>query len=83
MVNGMDRFNVNTAKSLLGKHVNVHLKDGSVIVNVRLAEIQRDELGRNNSIQCIASRSKLRIPLKSIAWAESLNPSLILSLHGN
>ena len=30
----MERFGLNTAKSFLGKNVNLHLKDGSVIVNV-------------------------------------------------
>lgn len=83
MVSKMERFNANTAKSLLGKNVNIHLKDGSVIVNVLLARIQKDELGKGNSIQCISSRNKLKIPLKNIAWAESLNPCLIVSPNEN
>ena len=29
----MDRFSMNTAKSFLGKNVNLHLKDGSVIID--------------------------------------------------
>jgi hypothetical protein len=79
----LDRFNVNTAKSFLGKNVNIHLKDGSVIVNVMLAQIQKDELGKGNSIQCTYNRSKLKIPLKNIAWAEPLNLCLIVSPDEN
>ncbi len=79
----MERFNANTAKSFLGKNVNIHLKDGSVIVNVLLTQVQRDELGKGNSIQCVSQRNKLKIPLKSIAWAESLNPCFMSSPNEN
>jgi len=66
---------MNTAKSFLGKNVNLHLKDGSVIVNVQLSEILKDELGREFFVRCIPYKkgSEFRIPLRSIAWAEQLN----------
>jgi len=75
----MEGFSVNTAKSLLGRNVNLHLKDGSVIVNVLLAEIQRDEFRRKAFIKCIpyGRKNTLRIPLKNISWAELLNLNLI------
>jgi len=75
----MEWFSTNTAKSLLGRNVNLHLKDGSVIVNVLLAEIQKDELKRKAFVKCIpyGRKNTLRIPLKSIAWAEQLNLNLI------
>lgn len=75
----MERFSTNTAKSLLGRNVNLHLKDGSVIVNVLLAEIQKDEFKRKAFVECIPYRRKntLRILLKNIAWAELLNLNLI------
>jgi hypothetical protein len=81
VVKRMESFSVNTAKSFLGKNVNLHLKDGSVIVNVLLSEIQRDEYERNAFVECIAygSRSSFKIPLKSVAWAELLNLNLILT----
>lgn len=71
----MDKFGLNTAKSFLGRNVNLHLTDGSVIVNVRLAEIKKDEFRRQSFVTCIPSRNRntLRIPLKNIAWAELLN----------
>jgi hypothetical protein len=76
----MDGFGVNTARSFLGKNVNLHLKDGSVIVNVQLSEIMKDEFRRENFLTCIAygKRNTLRVPLKSIAWAELLNLNFIL-----
>jgi len=77
----MERFSMNTAKSLIGKNVNLHLKDGSVIVNVLLTEIQKDDLRRENLVRCVpyGRRNELRIPLRSIDWAELLNLSLMIS----
>ncbi len=79
----MERFSTNTAKSLLGRNVNLHLKDGSVIVNVFLAEIQKDEFKRKAFVKCVpyGRKNTLRILLKNIAWAELLNLNLI-EAHG-
>lgn len=75
----MEGFSVNTAKSLLGRNVNLHLKDGSVIVNVHLAEIQNDDFDRKAFLRCVpyGRQKSLKVPLKSIAWAELLNLNLI------
>jgi hypothetical protein len=80
----MEKFSVNTAKSFLGKNVNLHLKDGSVIINVFLKEIQKDDLRRENFIRYTpyGRRNKFKIPLKSIAWAELLNLSLMTHRTG-
>jgi hypothetical protein len=77
----MESFSVNTAKSFLGKNVNLHLKDGSVIVNVFLSEIRRDDYDRNAFVECVpyGNRNSFRIPLKSVAWAEMLNLNLIMT----
>lgn len=77
----MESFGVNTARSFLGRNVNLHLKDGSVIVNVQLAEIMKDDFRRENILTCVpyGDRARLKVPLKSIAWAELLNLSLILT----
>ncbi|MFZ0966228.1 MAG: hypothetical protein WAN82_06330 [Candidatus Bathyarchaeia archaeon] len=76
----MEKFSMNTAKSFLGKNVNLHLKDGSVIINVQLSELQKDEFRRETFVKCIpyGKGNEFRIPLKSIAWAEQLNLNLIL-----
>ena len=77
----METFNVNTAKSFLGRNVNLHLKDGSVIVNVLLSDIERDEFARHAFVQCVpyGRKSTFRIPLKTVAWAELLNLNLIMT----
>jgi hypothetical protein len=77
----MESFGLNTAKSFLGKNVNLHLKDGSVIVNVQLTQILKDDFKRQTSVECVSHGNKDagRIPLRSIAWAEMLNPNLILT----
>jgi len=76
----MERFCMNTAKSFLGKNVNLHLKDGSVIINVLLAEIQKDDFRGDSLIKCVpyGRRNALRVPLRNIAWAELLNLNLII-----
>lgn len=70
-----ESFTLNMAKSFLGKNVNLHLKDGSVIINVQLAEIQRDPLKRQVFVKCVpyGNRSAFKIPLRNIAWAKLLN----------
>ncbi len=75
----MDSFSMNTARSFLGKNVNLHLKDGSVIVNVQLTDIQKDEFRRHKFVTCIpqGNGNTFKIPLKSVAWADMLNPNLV------
>jgi hypothetical protein len=75
----MESFGMNSARSFLGKNVNLHLKDGSVIVNVQLGEIRNDEFKRQRLVTCVSYRdgNTLMVPLKSIAWAELLNLNLI------
>jgi len=75
----MERFNINTVKSLLGRNVNLHLKDGSVIVNVVLAEIQKDKFRRKVFVKCIpyGRKRSLKIPLRNINRADLLNLNLI------
>jgi len=76
----MEGFSLNTARSFLGKNVNLHLKDGSVIINVQLSEIMKDDFRRENFVTCVpyGGRASLRVPVKNIAWAELLNLNLIL-----
>ena len=75
----MESFSLNSAKSFLGKNVNLHLKDGAVIINVRLTEIRKNDFGKRNLVEYIpyGNRKTACIPLKNIAWAELLNLSLM------
>lgn len=77
----MKGFNLNTVKSLLGRNVNLHLKDGSVIVNVNLTEIQGSNFDGEAFLRCVpyGTKNSLKVPLQKIAWAERLNMNLI---HG-
>jgi len=75
----MESFSLNSAKSFLGKNVNLHLKDGSVIINVHLTGLRKADFGKTSLVEYIPYRNhKLaRLPLRNIAWAEMLNPNLI------
>ena len=74
----MENFSLNSAKSFLGKNVNLHLKDGAVIINVQLTRIRKSELGKGNLLEYVpyGNRKIAKIPLRNIAWAELLNLSL-------
>jgi hypothetical protein len=67
---------MNTARTLVGKNVNVYLKDGSVILNVKVVKARSEKGNGGPKISCIALRHKtsLKIRLKEIAWTEQLNP---------
>jgi hypothetical protein len=71
----MESFSLNSAKSYLGKNVNLHLKDGAVIVNVHLTQIRKRELGKGKLLEYIpyGNTKVARIPLRNVAWAELLN----------
>jgi len=75
----MENFSLNSAKSFLGKNVNLHLKDGAVIINVRLTGIRKGDFGKKTLVEFIpyGNRKISQISLKSIAWAELLNLNLM------
>ena len=75
----MENFSLNSAKSFLGKNVNLHLKDGSVIINVQLTRIRKGDLGKGNLVEYVpyGNRKLARIPLRNIAYAEMLNLMLM------
>ncbi len=74
----MESFSANSARSYIGKNVNLHLKDGAVIVNVQLTKLHKGTGKNNNVIEySLANRKGTRIPLKTIAYAENLNLSIM------
>jgi hypothetical protein len=75
----MENFSLNSAKSYIGKNVNLHLKDGAVIVNVQLTAIKKAELGKSNILEYIpyGYLSSEKIPLRSIAYAEMINRNIM------
>ena len=78
MVTNMENFSINSARSFIGKNVNLHLKDGAVIINVQLTGIQKG-VGKNSLIEYMPYRNSriTRIPLRTIAYAELLNSNLL------
>ena len=74
----MESFSANSAKSFLGRNVNLHLKDGAVIVNVQLTKLLKCAGKNNNQIEYnMGNRKATRIPLRSIAYAEMLNANIM------
>jgi hypothetical protein len=74
----MENFSANSAKSYIGKNVNLHLKDGAVIINVELTRIRKGA-GKNSLIEYTAARNRraFRVPLRNVAWAEMLNRNIM------
>ncbi len=69
----MESFSANSARSYIGRNVNLHLKDGAVIVNVQLTKLRKCVGKNNNQIEySLWERKATRIPLRNIAWAEML-----------
>jgi len=75
----MESFSLNSAKSFLGKNVNLHLKDGAVIVNVQLTEIRKRDFGKGSLVEYVpyGNRKGACVLLRNIAWAELLNLNLL------
>ncbi len=75
----MESFSLNSAKSYLGKNVNLHLKDGSVIINVQLTHIRKNTLGKTKLLEYThhGNTKQTHIPLRNVAYAELLNPNLM------
>ncbi len=78
---GMERFNLNVARAFIGRHVNLHLKDGSVLVNVYVTDAKREEDSDKPAVFCIVQPKKplLTVFLKEIDWMEQLNPYLLVN----
>jgi hypothetical protein len=74
----MESFSANSARSYIGKNVNLHLKDGAVIINVQLTKLHKGAGKNNNQIEYhLTNRKGTRVPLRSIAYAEMLNVNLM------
>lgn len=75
----MRKFDLNSARSHVGRNVNLHLKDGSVIINVLITNAQRNNHDKNATLYYTTTTKKLmKVSLKKIEWAERLNPNLFM-----
>jgi hypothetical protein len=75
----MESFSLNSAKSFIGKNVNLHLKDGSVIINVHLTNIRKGNFGKGKFVEYspYQNRKLNRMSIRNVAYAELLNLSLM------
>ena len=75
----MESFSSNSARSYIGRNVNLHLKDGAVIINVQLTKLHKG-VGKNKNLVEYSppgNHKATRVPLRNIAWAEMLNINLM------
>jgi len=68
-------LNAQSARFLSGKRVNLHLEDGSVIVNVQITSFRAD--GKKHIIKYRTPLGEAEIGMKEILRAEPLNPLLL------
>jgi hypothetical protein len=74
----MNRIDLNVARSHIGQKVNLHLKDGSVIVNVIVTKAGHTIYGfePNRSVLHFAPSTRgktCKILLREIEWMEPLS----------
>ena len=75
----VESFSANSARSFIGRNVNLHLKDGAVIINVQLTKLHKG-VGKNNNLIEYSLKDKQKVtlvPLKNVARAEMINVNLI------
>lgn len=72
-------LNLNSARAYKGRNVNLHLKDGSVLVNVYVVEARREKISGKPAVFCLTQRQKspMKLRLKDIAWMDQLNPYIL------
>jgi hypothetical protein len=75
----MEAFNLNSARSYIGKNVNLHLKDGAVIVNVKLKNIKNAELGKTKLLEYVpfGNNGCKEISLRNVAYVKTLNRNIM------
>jgi len=80
MVKRMRRFDLNSARTYLGRNVNLHLKDGSVIINVLVTDAQPNNHNEGAILQYMAPTKKktMKVSLGEVEWAERLDPYPLL-----
>jgi len=76
----MLRFDLNWARSNIGRKVNLHLKDGSVIVNVLITNASRSIHESSVLYYTIPPRNKVgKVNLREIDWVERLDTHLLVT----
>ncbi len=77
----MEKFDLNSARSVVGHNVNLHLKDGSVIINVLITDVERKNHGKRVTVHYTSPTKRMRkVHLREIEWAERLDPHVFMRL---
>ena len=71
-VYNLRRFYVNVAKSYVGRNVNLHLKDRSVIINVLVTGVKGNK--RNPKLHYRTPDGRAEVSIKDVDWVQPLNP---------
>lgn len=66
------RTNITCAKSYVGQTVNVHMRDGSVLVGVRFHSMEKIATHAYRAIFAVAGHADLAVHLMEIAYFEPL-----------
>jgi hypothetical protein len=72
-VYNLRRFYVNVARSYVGRNVNLHLKDQSVIINVLLTSVRGSS--RNPKLHYRTPKGVAEISIREVDWIQPLNPA--------
>jgi len=80
MVKRMRRFDLNSARTYVGRNVNLHLKDGSVIINVLVTAAQPNGHDGGSTLQymTLTKKKTMKVSLGEVEWAERLDPYPLL-----
>jgi len=79
----LECLNLNSARAYKGRNVNLHLKDGSVLINVYVVEARREKNNGKPALFCLTQRRKntrprtIKFRLKDVAWMDQLNPHIL------
>lgn len=75
----MGKFDLNSARSVVGHNVNLHLKDGSVIINVLITHVERKNHGERVTVYYATPIERMiKVHLREIEWAERLDPHVFM-----
>ncbi|UCD97218.1 MAG: hypothetical protein JSV35_04020 [Candidatus Bathyarchaeota archaeon] len=78
LIMGIRGFNLNAARAFVGRNVNLHLKDGSVLVNIYVADAKREVASGKPAIfyRSRSRKSSLKLLLREVDWMEKVSPLL-------
>jgi len=68
----LERFDVNVARSYVGRNVNLHLKGGTVVINVHIIRVRGGRGKRTLHYKTPLGEDE--VPLEGVDWAQPLDP---------